>query len=238
MTRDPSPAWRWRRRSPRRGGDRRRCGSSPRALSRDEVRAPRTILSCSSARGDRARRRRKDADEQAARERAAAAMASKVWLRPRKPPREPPRTRTRTPVVFPRAASAMPAPARVSHLVDDWSRLRGLRGRLLEGNWRRRGVGECRLWLVSLRRGDPNGLFFGLVLWDDDPRMEGVRRRRGPQASAAGAAAAPPPRPMSSNPRRHRRLRLCLHPCSNPEASPVVSEWASLPGSWRRDGSG
>ena len=43
---------------------------------------------------------------------------------------------------------------------------------------------------------------------------------------------------MSSNPRRHRRLRLCPHPCSNPEASPVVSGWASLPGSWRRDGSG
>ena len=74
-----------------------------------------------------------------------------------------------------RRRRARPRP-RVSHLVDDWSRLRGLRGRLLEGNWRRRGVGECRLWLVSLRRGDPNGLFFGLVLRDDDPRV-GVRRR-------------------------------------------------------------
>ena len=60
----------------------------------------------------------------------------------------------------------------------------------MEGNWRRRGVGECRLWLVSLRRGDPNGLFFGLVLWDDDPRV-GVRRRR-------WRAAAPPRAPPAA----------------------------------------
>ena len=79
---------------------------------------------------------------------------------------------------------------RVSHLVDDWSRLRGLRGRLLEGNWRRRGVGECRLWLVSLRQGRPERTLLRARPLGTTTHGSTFGGAAAAGASAAGASAA------------------------------------------------